>query len=96
MHWMKVTMTPEEAAAGRITTLQNAFGAVFMAFNAPPEAAMLSRRNRREFDCYFSPDAARIAEATLTAYDAKNCEAPPLKGTSLLLGHDGIEKKLLK
>ena|ERR1700733_12789438 len=91
--WMRVTLPSSDIA--RRARLQGAFEGFFLARDEPPGAAMFERKpSRDERAFYFSPDAVVMFAQMLAGYAAVVCEAPPLKGTTLLAGHSDAKRLL--
>src|SRR5688572_7794101 len=43
MQWMKVNLSQDDVASGKIMQIQEAFAAIFISAGGPPEAAMFGR-----------------------------------------------------
>ena len=82
MPWMRVEMTPEEAA-GQTEPLQEAFASALNAVAArgkkPDGAAMYETRPVSDENAfYFNPEAAAIFSGTLKRRGATECAPPDL------------------
>ena len=87
MIWMRVMLTRDDILTGEHVRLQNAFEEAFMAAGGPKAAAMFQNDpSDDEYGFYFSPTAVEIFAATLEAFNARECGAPPQNGTSLSFG----------
>ncbi len=74
----KITMPCVESGVfGQGKGVQDAFAKIFLAANAPRNAAMFRRRSDdlETYDYYFSPDAAAIASILLEINGAVRCQA---------------------
>lgn len=93
MTWMRVTLPSSDVS--RRARLQGVFEGFFLATGEPRGAAMFERKpslDERIF--YFSPDAVLMFGQVLAGYTAAECEAPPVKGTTLLAGHSDAKRLL--
>ncbi|MDH3690035.1 MAG: hypothetical protein OEU36_11220 [Gammaproteobacteria bacterium] len=97
MPWYKVTMTAAQVTNQEHVALQSKFTRVFMASNAPQEAALYSARlaDQNGLDIYFSPKAADIAASLITFYGGHECTLPSDKKPNFLMGHNDARHRLL-
>jgi hypothetical protein len=88
--WHKVTLPLRETGiGGKVASLQDAFDAAFMANLFPEDAAMFGNRDKepKNYSCYFSPGAVRIAQDLIAAYTGVACPPPLKAGLTLRIGH---------
>ena len=88
--WYEVTLPlKENGVGGKVMALQDAFDAVFMANHLPENAALFGNRGTRfkDYSCYFSPGAVRIAQDLIAAYGGVICQPPGKAGLTLRIGH---------
>ena len=93
MGWMCVTYSPQEAAAGRLSQIQEAFAKVWIAAGAPPDAAMYGSESVRDHRCFFTPGAASLAPALLLSFGAVDCAEPDIRNLPVLLRNAGARGK---
>ena len=87
MRWKRVLLTRDDINAGKDIRLQDAFQQAFLAAGGPKAAAMFQNDpSHDEYGFYFSPAAVEIFAATLEAFNARECGAPPRDGSSLSFG----------
>ncbi len=87
MSWKRVLLTRNDIKLGKHSRLQDAFQQAFLAARGPKAAAMFQNNpSDDEYGFYFSPAAVEIFAATLEAFNARECGAPPRDGTSLSFG----------
>ncbi len=97
MTWYRIQLTNDEVVAGEHMKIQDAFSALWTAALAPKGAAMFGAGHPAEdYFLYFSPDAASLAAALIHSRDGTSCQPPSRAGTSLLVGHHGAERDLLR
>lgn len=91
MTWHRLTLTPEELAAGKIAPIKEAFTSAFRAAGGP-RAMALFRKEREDggVDLFFTPDCGNFASEFLAEIGAVPCPGPPLIGLELLVGHNEI------
>lgn len=93
MTWMRVTLPSSDVS--RRARLHGGFEGFFRAMGAPRGAAMFERKpSHDERAFYFSPDGVVMFGRVLAGYAAAACEAPPLKGTTLVAGHSDAKRLL--
>ncbi len=88
--WYRVTLPVKESGVGgKVTLLQDAFDAAFMANNLPENAAMFGRRDEdpKNYSCYFSPGAVQIAKVLIATYMGVMCQPPVKAGLTLRIGY---------
>lgn len=87
----------ESDVGGKAQVLREEFGKVFSVNVGPAHAAMFWGRgeNFKEYFCYFSPEAVRIARTLIEPYGPVPCEAPKRGTVHLAVGHAGIDETLL-
>ena len=89
MAWYKVTLTDDDIRARKHLSLQDKFGALFLANKTPKDAAMFCNRAGIGNHFYFSPGAARIANSLIAQYGGVECPTPKAADLSLLVGGSG-------
>jgi hypothetical protein len=101
MEWMKIVVSKDDIAVGRMSEIQNAFDTLFMAAGSPEDVAMFGRSR---FDVAseeeagngnddggdhevlcFSPAATQLARNMILRYDGRPCNQPGR--SALLVGH---------
>ncbi|WP_026841681.1 hypothetical protein [Citrifermentans bremense] len=91
MDWYRLTLTPEEVAAGEISPIKDAFTSAFRAAGGPRAMALFQKGNEGGgADLFFTPDCASFASDLLSEIGAVPCPGPALIGLDLLVGHNEI------
>lgn len=91
MGWHLLTLDPDRVAAGEVVSVKERFGAAFVAAGGPRAMALFQRmREEGGTDLYFTPDCGTFAADLLQECGAVPCDAPPLVGLQLLVGHNEI------
>lgn len=91
MEWYRLTLTPEEAAAGNIAPIKDAFTSAFRASGGPRAMALFRKESGDGgADLFFTPDCGRFASDFLAEIGAVPCPGPALIGLELLVGHNEI------
>lgn len=97
MSWFRIQLTNDQVVAGEHMKIQDEFSAAWTAALAPKRAAMFGADHPAEdYFLYFSPEAASLAAALIQSRGGTSCQPPPQAGTSLLVGHRGVERDLLR
>jgi hypothetical protein len=86
--WYKATLSQDEVARSKNSSLLSAFTKIFLSNRCPKDAAMLSNPDPPYFPAifYFSPGAVTIAKDLIKSYSGVECDAPSRKGLTLLVG----------
>jgi hypothetical protein len=95
MAWQMIRISVEQVVSGEHETVQDSFALAFATAGRPEQAALFSRPVAGGYELYFSPEAARIAQALIKQYGAAPRSRPPKKGTRLLVGRKGARDRLL-
>jgi hypothetical protein len=98
--WYKVTLPAKEAGiGGKAVLLQQMFEKLFIAHQAPREAALFTDHDDtfENHFYYFTPVGADIAKIVVNAFDGTVCPAPRRHDRmTLLVGHADARKDLLR
>lgn len=91
MDWYRLTLSPEQVAAGKIPPVKEAFTSAFRAAGGPRAMALFQKETEDGgVDLFFTPDCGRFASELLAEIGAAPCPGPPLIGLELLVGHNEI------
>lgn len=91
MDWYRLTLTPEEVAAGKIAPIKDAFASSFRAAGGPRAMALFQKGNEDGgADLFFTPDCSSFAPDLLSEIGAVPSPGPALIGLDLLVGHNEI------
>lgn len=96
MNWYTVSLNSADVSSQKHVEIQDAFEVLFMANQAPVDAAMFaaSTPGNPNYDVYFSPSAAALATSLIKSYAGTPCSRPTVP-VSLLVGHADARERLL-
>ncbi|AMC34552.1 hypothetical protein VN23_08020 [Janthinobacterium sp. B9-8] len=96
MTWYTVSLSSADISSQKHIAIQDAFEILFMACQAPADAAMfaLNEPGNPNYVVYFSPSAATLASLLISSYGGVSCTRPT-SSVSLLVGHANARERLL-